>query len=128
MSETNTDVPNEAKYNGGDAAAQGIGVQRQRGHRSRAVRLLHELMRRKLATAHALSIYLGLSRSQLRECVAGRTRMPLESQRRLADLVVNQVPALAREGRRLHLQCEAEQRFVAGETTRHLVAPPGRFR
>lgn len=126
MSETNTDVTRDATYD--CAAAQGIDFPSRRGNSSRAVRLLHELIRQKLATAHALSIYLGLSQRQIRECVAGKTRMPLESQRRLADLVVNHVPALAREGRRLQLQCEAEERFLAGETTRHLVAPPGRFR
>jgi hypothetical protein len=64
----------------------------------------------------------------LEEYRSGRSRMPLQSQRQLADLIVSEVPALAREARRLQLQCEAEEAFQANETTTHMLAPPNRFR
>ena len=95
---------------------------------SRAARLLQTLIRRELATVDALSCFLGISRPQLLQYVVGKTRMPLESQRRLADLIGNEVPELAIEANRLRLQCNAEERFRAGETKTHMVAPAHRFR
>lgn len=54
--------------------------------------------------------------------------MPLQTQRRLADLVIGQVPELTREAGRLQLQCKAAELFHAKETETHMTAPPSRFR
>ena len=122
--ETKPGVPNDSS----DAADRPVARPSRRVGSSRVVRLIEQLIRRELATADALSIYLGISRQRLLKYLGGKTRMPLQSQRRLADLIVNQVPELAREAHRLRLQCEAEDLFHARETETHMVAPPARFR
>ena len=101
---------------------------RRRAGPPRAVRLLRELLRRELATTDALVVRLGIPLPKVRESLEGKSRMPLDAQRRLAALVVDRVPELAREARRLQLQCAAEERFLAGETRTHMIAPVGRFR
>ena len=98
-----------------------------RAGKSRAVRLLEQLLEQQLATAESLSALLSLSPRQFRTYLSGRTRMPVDAQRRLAELIVTQVPELRREARRLQLQCDAETRFHAKETKTHMIAPPRRF-
>ena len=122
--ETNSETPNESSR-----AADGV-VELPSGGvaSSRAARLLERLIRRQLASADGLAAILGISRQRLLKYVAGKTRMPLDSQRRLAGHIVKHVPDLAREARRLELQCEAAERFHSGETTTHMVARPSRFR
>lgn len=101
----------------------------RRGTRApRAVRLLRDLLRRELASTDALAILLGVSFPKLLEYLEGTSRMPLDAQRRLATLAIDEVPELAREARRLQLQCAAEERFHAGETRTHMIGPAGRFR
>ena len=111
-----------------DAADRSVAIPSLRVGSSRAVRLLQQLIRRQLATAEALSACLGVSPQRLLKYLAGKTRMPLESQRRLADFILDQAPELAREAHRLRLQCEAEELYRTGETETHMVAPPPRFR
>jgi hypothetical protein len=96
--------------------------------RSRAARLLRALRRREPAALDALTPLLGVSLPGLHDYLEGKSRMPLDAQRRLATFVLNQVPELAREARRLQLQCAAAERFHAGETRTHMIAPAGRFR
>lgn len=95
---------------------------------SRAVRLLEQLIVRELASIEGLAGALGISSQQLEEYRSARARIPLQLQRRLAELVISSVPELLREARRLELQCKAEEAFQAKETETHMVAPPGRFR
>lgn len=133
--DTNTGMPNDSRdHRERDVAVPSASASSDwmpssgRPPKSRAARLLHQLMRRDLATPDALSRFLGISRQRLFECLAGEVRLRLETQRRLADLIVEHVPPLAQEGRRLQLQCDAEERFQSRETTTHMVAPPDRFR
>lgn len=99
-----------------------------RPHSSRAVRLLQRLIGRELASTEVLAHALSVSSRRLEEYRAGRSPLPLHTQRRLAEIIINAVPELAREARRLQLQCEAARVFHARETTTHMVAPPGPFR
>ena len=102
--------------------------QMPRARISRAIRLLERLIAEEMASAEGLARALGISSQQLEEYRTGFARIPLQLQRRLADLVITSVPELLREGRRLELQCKAEEAFHAKETETHMVAPPGRFR
>lgn len=99
-----------------------------RPHGSRAVRLLQRLIGRELASAEALARALSISSYQLEEYRTGRSRLPLHTQRRLAELIISSVPELAREAHRLQLQCRAAEAFHAKETETHMVAPPTPFR
>lgn len=117
-------MPNDWHDSSGSAASRSKGG----AVRQRAVRLLQQLLRRDFVTIDALSVSLSVSPPKLLEYLEGKERMPRDSQRRLAALIVEQVPELASEGRRLQLQCAAEERFHAGETRTHVVAPAGRFR
>jgi hypothetical protein len=99
-----------------------------RPHGSRAVRLLDQLIVRELASLEGLARALDISTGHLEQYRAGRSPLPVHFQRRLADLVVSSVPELAREGRRLQLQCKAAEVFYAKETQTHMIAPPNRFR
>ena len=121
--ETNLNVPKES-----DDAGRAEARSSRRVGTSRAMELLQQLIHRRLFTADALSLSLGIPHQRLLTYLVGKTRMPLESQRRLADLIVNQAPELAREARRLRLQCEAEELFRARVTKTHMVAPSRRFR
>ena len=99
-----------------------------RPHSSRAVRLLHQLIVRELASSEWLARALSISSQQLDDYRTGCSRMPLHTQRRLAELIISSVPELAREARRLRLQCRAAEAFHAKETETHMVAPPSPFR
>ena len=96
--------------------------------RSRVVKLLEQLIVRQLASPEGLADALSVPARQLEDFRSGRCRVPLQVQRRLADLIVDQAPELAREARRLQLQCKAEEAFQARETATHMIAPPSRFR
>lgn len=95
---------------------------------SRATRLLDQLICRQLATADALARFLGIPPQRFEPYLTGEKRLPLESQRRLAQLISANVPPLAQEAIRLKLQCDAEERFISKETQTHMIAPPSRFR
>lgn len=95
---------------------------------SRPVRLVEQLLVRELVTTERLARALEVSSRRLEEYRLGLTRMSLQTQGRLAELVISAVPELAREGRRLRLQCKAEEAFRARETQTHMIAPPTRFR
>lgn len=101
---------------------------RSRQYPSRAARLLQQAIDRELISAEALAYALGISSRQLEKYRTGRSRVPLHAQRRLAELLIGAVPELAREARRLQLQCKAAELFHAKETQIHMVAPPSRFR
>lgn len=111
------------------AAAKAIEPTRSvRPGSSRAVRLLQRLLDRDLANAEWLAAALSVSSQQLEEYRTGYARLPLCAQRRLAELVLESVPELAREAHRLRLQCRAAEVYQAKETETHMVAPPTRFR
>ena len=99
-----------------------------RGSTSRATRLLEQLIRRQLATADVLARFLGIPAQRFDSYLSGATRLSLESQRRLAQLISANVPQLAHEALRLKLQCDAEELFHSRETQTHMIAPPSRFR
>lgn len=71
---------------------------------------------------------LGFPPQRFDQYLTGEKRLPLESQRRLAQLISTNVPDLEREAIRLRLQCDAEELFRSKETQTHMVAPPSRFR
>lgn len=100
----------------------------RRSSTSRATRLLEQLIRQELANPHALARFLGIPPRQFDEYLTGEKRLPLESQRILAELISAHVPQLAREALRLKLQCDAEELFRSKETQTHMIAPPSRFR
>ena len=99
-----------------------------RPHSSRAVRLLQQLIARELASTKWLARALSVSSRQLDEYRTGCSELPLHTQGRLAELIISSVPELAREARRLRLQCRAAATFHAKETQVHMVAPPPPFR
>lgn len=99
-----------------------------RASTSRATRLLAQLIQRELATAHELAVFLGIPPQRFDKYLTGESRLPLESQRRLAQLLFNNVPQLSREAIRLKLQCDAEELYRSNETQTHMIAPPSRFR
>lgn len=99
-----------------------------RAGNSRATRLLEQLIRLQLATGDELATFLGIPPKRFDKYLAGEKRLPLESQRRLAQLIAANVPQLAREALRLQLQCDAEELFRSKETQTHMIAPPSRFR
>lgn len=109
-------------------AAEGPRTKGSRAQPSRAVRLLQQLIDRELASSEALACALAVSPRQLEEYLTGLSRLPLHSQRRLAELIISSAPELAREARRLRLQCNAAEVFYAKETQTHMIAPPNRFR
>lgn len=117
-------LPNDDRA-AAERATQMPGV---RARISRAVRLLEQLIVRELASVEGLACALDISSQKLEEYRTGLARLPVELQRRLADLVITSVPELRRDARRLELQCKAEEAFHAKETQTHMVAPPGRFR
>ena len=71
---------------------------------------------------------VGIPPQRFDKYLNGEQRLPLESQRRLAQLISATVPELAREARRLKAQCDAEELFRSKETETHMIAPPNRFR
>lgn len=95
---------------------------------SRATRLLEQLIQRQLATAQELAVFLGIPPQRFEKYLTGTTRLPLQAQRRLAQLIFTNVPRLSREALRLKLQCDAEELYRSRETQTHMVAPPSRFR
>ena len=99
-----------------------------RASTSRATRLLEQVISRQLATADALARFMGIPPQRFDEYLAGEKRLPLESQRRLAQLIAANVPELAREALRLKMQCDAEELFRSKDTQTHMIAPPSRFR
>ena len=99
-----------------------------RANTTRATRLLEELIQRQLATDHDLAVFLAIPPQRFGEYLTGERRLPLESKRRLAQLIFTNVPQLSREALRLKLQCDAEELYRSKETQTHMVAPPSRFR
>jgi hypothetical protein len=98
---------------------------RERGYarRSRAVRLLEQVLSTGGMSADDLASALVVPRNTLDAYRDGRSMMPLERQLCLALLVIERVPALARQAHRLHGQVVAEAAFNARSTKTHMIAP-----
>ena len=87
--------------------------------RTRAVRLLGRLLDEHNAGEPELAAALVVSVPRLRQFASGMAEMPLDRQLCLALHVLECVPSLARDGRRLLDQVHAAARYAAAETTRH---------
>lgn len=98
------------------------------GQGSSAVRLLHAVLTEASIHPARVAWALGVTTNRLEQYRAGTSRMPVECQLKLAQLVVDHLPHLARAAHRLRAQAKAEARFNAQETTTHLIAPPSPFR
>jgi hypothetical protein len=80
--------------------------------------LLQQLIEAQLFTVDALAEQLVATAEQVRGWATGRS-MSLPRQLCLARLVIKQVPALRRDGRRLEAQTLATVQYRAGLTITH---------
>jgi hypothetical protein len=96
--------------------------------RSRAVRLLEAVTSARAMSPAILANSLAVGPDELADYRAGRSRMPLDRQLRLAMLVLERVPELSRQARTLRSQVAAEVAFHAKATTTHMVSPPKLWR
>ena len=92
---------------------------------SASARLLSRLLEGGDATVPGLAAALGVTRERLEDFLAVRERMPLPVQLRLALVVEQDAPRLAREARRLRAQALAAAAMSAGTTICHARPPEG---
>jgi hypothetical protein len=90
--------------------------------------LLKLLVLRPHGLGATLASELSIGVRQLAAFASGTQLMPIHVQARLATLVIDQHPELARLARRLRHQAEAARRFQDGDVIRHAVSPPARWR
>jgi hypothetical protein len=95
--------------------------------RSRASAVLEGLIALGVFEPEALAAELVTDRNTLEEWASATRVMPLDRQLVLAQLVVDRVPAMRREGHRLLGQVRAAIEFENGSTARS-VEPPNRYR
>ena len=95
---------------------------------SRAVELLRKLDAAGLFDRETLAREIVVSAEQLECFINDSAAMPLDRQLCLAQLVIERVPQLARQGHRLKGQVSAAAAFNARETATHADAPPPMFR
>jgi hypothetical protein len=95
--------------------------------RSRASALLDSLIALGAFEPEALAAELVTDGETMEEWASAKRVMPLDRQLLLAQLVVDRVPAMKREGHRLLGQVRAAIEFENGSTGRS-VEPPSRYR
>ena len=71
-----------------------------------------------------LASELSVDVRQLAAFASGTQLMPIAVQERLAELIIDQHPELARVATRLRLQLQAARRYQNGEVVRHSASPP----
>lgn len=90
-----------------------------------------QLLERVLATGQFDRIHLrrllALTSGTLDAYLRGDLAMSLDSQLRLADLVIAKVPLLSRAGYRLREQVKAALSYESHATVTHPSPPPARF-
>ena len=92
---------------------------------SASARLISRLLEGGDATVAGLAAALGVTSERLEDYLAMRERMPLTLQVRLALLVEQDAPRLAREARRLRAQALAAAAMNDGTTICHARPPEG---
>lgn len=86
--------------------------------------LLKLLLLQPPHSSATLANRLSVNIRQLASFAAGTQLMPLDVQERLAHLVTEHEPHLARLARRLRLQIEAARRYHEGQVIGHMTSPP----
>ena len=67
---------------------------------------------------------IGVSVAVLRECMEGRTRLPIDAQLQLATITLEHAPALARKAYALRGQAQTAKRVEQGEVVSHMISRP----
>lgn len=117
-----------------DAHARGAPGRASSGSNSAARKSLSRKLLLKLVVLRpdglgaALASELSVDVRQLAAFASGTQLMPIDVQGRLATLVIDQHPELARLARRLRYQAEAARRFQNGEVISHSASPPNMWR
>lgn len=96
--------------------------------RSRATRLLEQVIASGAMSVEALAAALVTTPEALQEYRAGRARMPLDRQLCLAVFVLEHLSELSRVAHGLRGQVEAEMSFIEQRTATHKIAPVARWR
>lgn len=92
---------------------------------SASARLLARVIEGGEATVTGVADALGVPVERVEEFLSVREHMPLALQLRLAGLVEQDAPRLAREARRLRAQVLAATALSSGTTVRHARPPEG---
>jgi len=96
--------------------------------RSLAAELLGKVIATGCVDTSQVAARLATSTATLEAYLDGTTPIPLDRQLRLAALVIEKVPPLARAGYRLRGQATAAKLYEQQETAVHKTAPACRFR